>query len=174
LATSAAVALALALAGCGGGGRGAATSTEQVEGQRVAGPGFVFSAPSAWHVSRGAREVTVRPGGNGPTLASVTVLELRSAYKPSLFPKVSKELDGVTRALAAKLSGKVIARRTVVVSGGRARQYDLAYERQGTGLIDRITFVLRKRAEYYVLCRWPADQGEPSACGLLQSTFRVR
>jgi hypothetical protein len=120
------------------------------------------------------RAVTVRPGGEGPTLASVTQLALRSEYKPSLFTKVSKELDAVTTALAQKLNGKVIARRTVVVSTIRSRQYDLAYEKEGSGLVDRITFVLKKRLEYYVLCRWAADDGEPAACGLLQSSLRVR
>jgi hypothetical protein len=24
-----------------------------------------------------------------------------------------------------------------------------------------------------VLCRWPADEGEPSACGTLQATFKA-
>jgi hypothetical protein len=118
--------------------------------------------------------VTIKPGGEGPDLASVTQLTLRTNYKPTLFAKVSRELDGVTDALAAKLDGKVIARRTVVVSKIRSRQYDLAYEKEGSGLVDRITFVLKKRLEYYVLCRWRADEGEPAACGLLQSSLRVR
>jgi hypothetical protein len=104
----------------------------------------------------------------------VTRLSLRSKYVPSLFDEVTKELDRVTNALAAKLGGKVIARRSVVVGGIRSRQYDVAYEKNGTGLIDRITFVLRGKREYYVLCRWPADEGEPDACGLLQSSFSVR
>jgi hypothetical protein len=168
-----ALAVVLLTAGCGGGGGGGTTSTEAVRGQHVSGPGFTFDAPTTWQVSHTARAVTVHPPGTGPTLASVTVLTLRSRYTPSLFPKVSKELDSVTNALAGKLNGKVIARRSVVVSGIRSRQYDLAYEKGGDGLVDRITFVLRKKSEYYVLCRWPAADGEPDACGLLQSTFRA-
>jgi hypothetical protein len=159
------------LAGCGGGGGG---GTTEAEGQRVVGPGFTFSAPPSWHVSHQARAVTIKPGGDEPTLASVTALTLRGKYTPGLFAKVSKELDSVTDALAGKLNGKVIARRNVVTSGIRSRQYDLAYEKDGAGLVDRITFVLRGMAEYYVLCRWRADEGEPDACGLLLGTFATR
>jgi hypothetical protein len=165
------LALALVPVGCGGGG---GTNEHSVKGRRVAGEGFTFSAPEAWQVTRASTTVTVRPSKDQPTLASVTTLALRSRYAPSLFAKVTKELDRVTSALAGKLDGKVIARRTVVVSGIRSRQYDLAYEKDGTGLIDRITFVLRGKREFYVLCRWPADEGEPAACGLLQSSFAAR
>jgi hypothetical protein len=169
------LALVLSLAGCGGGGGGGGgTTTQASEGNRVAGIGFTFSAPESWQVSRAATTVTIRPGGEGPTLASVTKLSLRSKYVPSLFPRVTKELDRVTNALAAKLEGKVIARRTIVVGGIRSRQYDVAYQKEGTGMIDRITFVLRGKREFYVLCRWPADEGEPDACRLLQSSFAVR
>jgi len=168
------LALVVLLAGCGGGGGGGGTTSVAAEGTRVAGNGFVFAAPESWRVSRTAGTVTVRPSAEGPTLASVTRLTLRKRYDPSLFPKVTRELDRVTAALAAKLNGKVIARRTVFVRGMRSRQYDLAYEKDGTGLIDRITFVLRGQREYYVLCRWPADEGEPDACGLLQSSFSPR
>ena len=139
----------------------------------MAGRGYTFTAPDSWQVTRESTTLTARPG-EGPTLTQVTTLTLRSRYTPSLFAKVTKELDRVTNALAVKSSGKVIARRTVLVDGIRSRQYDLAYEKEGTGVIDRITFVLRGKKEFYVLCRWPADEGEPQACGLLQRTFAVR
>jgi hypothetical protein len=164
--------LVVLLAGCGGGGGGGGKT--EAEGQRVVGPGFTFSAPQSWHVSREPRAVTIKPGGDDPTLASVTALTLRGKYAPGLFPKVSKELDSVMDALAGKLNGKVIARRNVVASDIRSRQYDLAYEKDGAGLVDRITFVLRGTSEYYVLCRWRADEGEPDACGLLLRTFATR
>ena len=140
----------------------------------MVGPGFTFSAPESWQVSRQPRTVVIKPGDDQPTLASVTGLTLRSRYRPALFAKVSKELDAVTNALAGKLNGKVIARRNVVTSGVRAQQYDLAYERHDQGLIDRITFVLRGKNEYYVLCRWRADEGDPGACDLLLRTLDAR
>jgi hypothetical protein len=168
------LALAALLAGCGGGGRSGEGTTTEAGGQRVAGPGFTFSAPNSWQVSRQPRAVVIKPGRDEPTLASVTTLTLRSKYTPALFAKVSKELDAVTNALAGKLNGKVIARRNAVTAGIRARQYDLAYEKDGEGLIDRITFVLKGTDEYYVLCRWLADKGEPQACGLLLRTFATR
>ena len=167
------LALVLLLAGCGGGG-GGAKETEAAKGIRATGEGFTFTAPENWRMTRESTTVTVRPAGEGPTLASVTALRLQRSYKPSLFGQVAKELDRVTRSLAAKLDGTVIARRTVVIDGNRSRQYDVAYEKEGTGLVDRITFVLRGKREFYVLCRWPAQDGEPDACGLLQSTFAVR
>jgi hypothetical protein len=161
------------VAGCGGGGGGEGT-TAQASGQRVVGPGFTFSAPTSWKVSHEARSATVKPGGDEPTLASVTGLTLRSRYTPRLYAKVSKELDAVTSSLADKLNGKVIARRDVVASGIRSRQYDVAYEKDGEGLVDRITFVLKGADEYYVLCRWLADRGEPQACDLLLRTLATR
>jgi hypothetical protein len=169
------VALAGLLAGCGGGG-GSATegTTTQASGRHVVGPGFTFFAPESWAVSHDARSATVKPGGDEPTLAQVTALALRSRYRPALYAKVSKELDAVTKSLAEKLNGKVIARRDVVTGGIKARQYDVAYEKGGEGLVDRITFVLKEKREYYVLCRWLADRGEPEACGQLIRTFAAR
>jgi len=170
------LALAGLLAGCGGGGGGGSSegTTTQVSGRRVVGPGFTFLAPDSWKVSHDARSATVKPGGDEPTLTSVTALALRSRYRSSLYTKVSKELDAVTSSLADKLNGKVIARRDVVAGEIKARQYDLAYESGGEGLVDRITFVLKRKNEYYVLCRWLADRGEPDACGLLLRTFAAR
>jgi hypothetical protein len=170
-------ALVATVAGCGGGGGGGGgkeQTTTQVAGKKVIGPGFTFSAPESWQVSHDARSAAIKPGGDEPTLASVTALTLRTKYTPKLYAKVARELDAVTNALASKLNGKVIARRDVVSSGIRSRQYDVAYEKDGEGLVDRITFVLRRTNEYYVLCRWLADRGEPEACGLLLRTFAAR
>src|SRR4029079_590374 len=146
----------------------------QAPGGRAVVPGFRSLAPDSWKVSHDARSATVKPGGDEPTLASVTALKLRPRYAPRLYAKVSKELDSVTSSLADKLNGKVIARRDVVASGIRSRQYELAYEKDGEGLVDRITFVLKGKDEYYVLCRWLADRGEPEACSLLLRTFSTR
>jgi hypothetical protein len=157
------------LAGCGGGGGGRPT----LETERVEGDGFSFAAPQGWTVTHGTRSVTAK-AGSGPALASVTVLALRKRYVPARFAQVSRELDRVTTTLAAKLHGKVIARRTLIVAGVRSRQYDLAYSRGSTGLIDRITFVLRNTTEYYLLCRWESGAGEPAACARLTTSLRIR
>jgi hypothetical protein len=162
-----ALAVAALLAGCGGGSKTAGAET-----QKVTGSGFTFTVPAGWQVTRTGRNVTVERSG-GAELASVTVLPLVKRYQPALFTRAIGELDRVTAALAAKLNGKLIARRTIIVAGLRARQYDLAYTRAGSGLIDRITYVLRAKSEYYLLCRWPADEAEPSACALLTSSFRL-
>jgi hypothetical protein len=105
---------------------------------------------------------------------SVTILVLRERYRPALFVETASELDRVTSALAAKLDGRVIASRSIVVGGIRSRQYDLAYSREGSGLVDRVTYVLRGKSEYYLLCRWAADEGESEACSLLTESFRIR
>jgi len=163
----AALVVTVLLAGCGGGSKKTAAAP-----QLVNGGGFTFGVPAGWQVTRAGRNVTVTQG-TSPALASVTVLPLLKLYQPALFQRAVGELDRVTAALAVKLNGKVIARRTIIVAGFRARQYDLAYSRAGAGLVDRITYVLRAKSEYYLLCRWPADKGEPSACGLLTSSFRL-
>ncbi len=166
------VLLAVSAAGCGGGGR-ATESTAAAEMQDVRGTGFGFSAPAEWQVTRSGRGATARPA-DGPALASATLIALRKRYQPALFAKTAHELDRVTSALATKLNGKVIARRSLTVDGIRARQYDLAYSRAGSGIVDRITYLLRGKAEYYLLCRWAADEGEPAACGLLTGSFKIR
>jgi hypothetical protein len=160
------LALVAVLAGCGGGSR------PVLQALRVQGDGFSFVVPEGWSVTRGTRSVTIKPA-SGPALASVTTLTLRKRYAPARFAEVSRELDRVTSTLAAKLHGKVIARRTLVVAAVRSRQYDLAYARGSTGLIDRITFVLRDKSEYYLLCRWEADAGEPAACARLTTSLRL-
>src|SRR5438067_7043807 len=81
------------LAGCGGGGGGGKTTTVAENGAHVAGKGFTFTAPTSWHPSHSSTTVTVRPGGEGPTLASVTTLTLRRPYTPALFAKTARETD---------------------------------------------------------------------------------
>ena len=168
-ATLALFLLAALLAGCGGGGSKKTTAATQ----QVNGGGFTLGVPAGWQVTRAGRNVTVTQG-TSPALASVTVLPLLKTYQPALFTRVAAELDRVSAQLAAKLNGKVIAKRTVIVAGLRAHQYDFAYTRAGTGLIERITYVLRGKSDYQLLCRWPADAGESSACALLTSSFRIR
>ena len=125
-------------------------------------------------LARRARSATVKPGGDEPTLASVTALTLRTSYAPRAV-REGVEGAGLGHDCARGQAERQGDRPPHVVAAGiRSRQYDLAYEKDGEGLVDRITFVLRGKDEYYVLCRWPADEGEPEACGLLQATFATR
>jgi len=152
------------LAGCGG---GSTTKSAQLSGQTVKGNDFSFQAPDDWTTK--ATATSAAASQNDDTLVSVTVLPLLKPYKPALFKRVVAELDRVAKALAAKLHGELTSSRSIEAGGGRAREYEIAHG----DLVDRITFVLRGKREYYVLCRWPADEGEPGACGLLQASFKA-
>ncbi len=156
----------MALAGCGGGGKG-----EPGRGQEVRTPRFTFVAPEGWHVERRPLSVVVRDGG-GVELLSVTVSELRRAYDPELFAKVTIELDRLARTLAAHVKGVVRAGRTIVLAGRRVRQYDLAFVRNGTRLVDRMTFVLRRKTEYQLVCRLREGAGSDSGCDAFVESFR--
>lgn len=151
---------ALTLAGCGGGGAKSPTS--------VSGPGYRFSAPGGWKVTETGTSVAA---AHGTRFVSVTKFRLTRPYRPALWPKAVKELDRVAGKLAAELGGTVAAARTVTVGGAPARQYDLAFTRNGERLVERITFVLRGRREYQLLCRFKAGKDEP-ACALLERSFQ--
>lgn len=161
--------IGLGLAGCGGGGGGGKTEAERT----VRGNGFAFSAPAGWQVAQSPLGVSVVPEKGSDTTVSVTVFRLVRPFRPGLWTRASRELDGVADRLAGRLQGTVRSRSTVQVGRARARQYELAYERDGTALRQRITFVLHGRREYELLCRWREADGEPGACGLLTSSFRL-
>jgi hypothetical protein len=163
--------LGVLTAGCGGGG--GSTTTAEAESQQVRATGFLFSAPADWRVALAGRNVTVRPA-SGPTLASVNTYPLLKRYRTALFGRVRRELDAKTAQLATGLRGRVTARRTVVVAGQRAHQYDIEVPGAESRLTERITYVFRGKTEYYLLCRWPTDEPEPGACAQLTSSFRVR
>jgi hypothetical protein len=161
---AASVAVAAVSAGCGGSGGG----TQKGAGQLVTGVGFTFRTPADWTTTVRAREAMAKRDQS--TLVSVTVLPLVKSYKPNLFPRVVGELDRVAGALASRLHGRVTARRTTVVAGGRVRAYELAHD----DLVDRLTFVLRGREEFLLTCRWRSQDGEPAACAQLASSFKLR
>lgn len=166
----AAGAVVLALAGCGGGG----TKEPEPARQVVAGAGFRFGAPAAWRVSRTPQTVTAVPAAGGETLLTVAGYRLVKRYRPERWPQAAAELDRVAAQLARRLSGGVRASRTVTVAGGRARQYELAYERGGASLRQRITFVLRGLREYELLCRWrDGDAGAERECAAFVSSFTL-
>jgi hypothetical protein len=151
------------LASCGGG-------SSQVAEQTIRGTGFLFQAPSSWHVRRRDTQVQASPKPVSDELVSVTTFPLLHPYKPSLFGAATRELDGGAKQLATRLHGTVQKASTVTLARIKARQYDLGYRSGGHDFQQRITFVLRGKTEFQLLCRWTGS--EPDACGLLEKTFR--
>jgi hypothetical protein len=120
--------------------------------------------------------VSVLPEGEASQeLASVTRFPLVKAFRPSLWPGASVELDGVAQRLTASLGGEYgEAPKTVRRGGLRGRLYDIRYERKGVALSQRLTLLLSRHTEYQLLCRWEASADEPAACALLETSFRLR
>ncbi len=133
------------------------------------GLGYRFSAPANWAVVRSGREVRV---SKGVSLVSVTRYPLLRAYRPILWDHVLPELDRAADGLAQQQNGTVGESRTVMTSGRRARSYDIDYERDGKALVERITFVLRGKTEYLLLCRY-GEGGDTGACDRLLATFKL-
>jgi hypothetical protein len=156
-----ALTLVLLLAGCGGGG---GSKAEKV----VRGSGFWFAAPAGWALERSPRVVEA---SEGIDLVSVTRYPLVRAFRPELWAKVVPELDRAAAGVAQQQSGRVVSSATRTVAGRRARSYDIEYERDGKQLVERITFVLRGKTEYYLLCRY--DGGDTDACDRLLATFAL-
>jgi hypothetical protein len=161
-----AVMLLVVVAGCGGGG--GKTESTVTAGQSVSGPGFAFQAPAGWTPKSLPTSAEARE--DAATVVSVTVSPLVKPYRIALFPRAAKELDRVASAYAARLKGTVTDRRTVLVAGRKARQYEIAHG----DVVDRITFVLRGRKNFQLTCRWRSADGEPSACAQLAASFAFR
>jgi hypothetical protein len=115
--------------------------------------------------------VSLSPKPAAPELVSVSVFPLIRAYRAALFPAVTKELDTTAAQLATRLHGKVVSSKTVDVAGDKVRQYQIAYSSGGQGYEQLITFVLRGKTEYQLLCRWTQSEKEPDACTRLVKTF---
>jgi hypothetical protein len=155
----------IGLAACGGGSSHPSSQTVRGSGNE-----FLFQAPYSWHVRRRDSQVQAAPKPVSPELVSVSVFPLLHAYNPSLFTAATRELDADARQLATRLGGTVKKASTVTLGGIKGRQYELAYQSGGNDFHQRITFVLRGRTEFQLLCRWTGD--EPSACAQLEKTFR--
>ena len=156
----------IVLAGCGSGGHKA----NATDVRTVVGRGYRFSAPSSWSIQRTPHEVTAL---SGPVdLAGVTTFTLARAYRPSLWTKAVASLDRTATTLAAQNGGEVRARDTVVVTGRRARRYEIAYRADGVAMVEQMAFVLAGRTEYQVLCRFK-DGGDDGVCRTLFSSFRL-
>ena len=136
--------LLITFAGCGG---GPAAKSVTGDTQVVRGQGYTVSAPEDWQ--------RVQTPARG--------------REPAVWPRARAELDRVADRLALQLGGSVESRHTLKTG---VRQYGLAYERKGAKLKQQITFVLRGRREYELLCRWKASDHEPAACGRFVESFR--
>ena len=164
---------AFAVAGCGGSASGEAPV---IPLQTVSGPGFTFSAAEGREIERTPRSVSVLPAEEGSQqLESVTTFPLIKPYRPALWPQAAEELDGVAERLAKSLGGELQGEPATVRRGGlRGRLYEIAYEREGVELRQRLTLLLSRRTEYQLLCRWEASGDMPAACTDLEATFRRR
>jgi hypothetical protein len=156
------VGAAVVLASCGG-----------QPGQRtVTGAGYSFRAPAGWEVVRSARGVRASEGGDGAAVIGVSRFPLLRAYRPALWSKVVRELDGASSAIARDQHGSVTDARDVRISGERARRYTLTYDVRGKKLVEELVFVLRAKTEYLLLCRYEQG-GSLDACDTLMSSFRL-
>jgi len=144
------------LAACGG---------SDNETQVVSGNGFTFEAPADWPLVRTPKAIGAQ--GDEVELVQVTRLPLARPYTPALFKRVVPELDAAANAVAKEVGAKVEP-RTVDVLGERVRQYDLSFE----GKVEQLTFFLRGKANYQLLCRRAAD-GDEGPCKTLVESFRL-
>jgi hypothetical protein len=135
----------------------------------VHGTGYRFSAPADWTVARSSRRVQA---AQGLQLVSVTRYPLLHVYRPELWARVVPQLDRAATELAKQQNGEVAESRTVTIAGQKARRYDIEYERNGKSLVERIAFVLRRKTEYLLLCRYERG-GDTDACDRLLATFTL-
>ena len=149
------------LAGCGGG-------SEPTPVGVIRGSDYHFSAPSEWDVTRDRRTLEV---SKGIEVLFVTRYSLVRAFTPALWPRVVSEFDGVVAKIARQQHGSVESSKTVTVAGRTSRSYVVHYEHDGKQLVERITFVLRGKTEYYLLCRY--EGGDTEACDRLLATFTL-
>ena len=144
--------------------------------RKVSGPGFTLLAPVGREIARTPRSVTVLPSTeSSEELESVTIFPLVKPFRPALWPAAAEELDGVARRLADSLNGELLQEPTTVRRAGmRGRLYEIAYEREGVELRQRLTLLLSRRTEYQLLCRWEGAEDRPNACVVLEASFRRR
>lgn len=152
----------LALTACGGGGGGGGAAKTET----VVGSGFRFQAPAGWSVDRKPDVVRARDGA--VDLVSVRTFPLLRRYRPALFRAVRRELDRSTEDLAIQLGGRVASHSVVRAGGGDAHSYRIEFD----GKIEELTFVLRGKREYELLCR-RSDSAARTACSALVSSFVV-
>jgi hypothetical protein len=99
-------------------------------------------------------------------LVQVTRLPLVRPYSPTLFKRVTPELNRVAGELG-KGQGAKVTGKTIHVLGQPTRQYQLRF----SGRLEELTFVLRGKTNYQLLCRRD-ENGDDAPCGRLVSSFR--
>ena len=152
---AAATAVVAIVAGCGGSAK---------DYRLVEGKGYSFEAPVGWTLVRTPRTLGMQEGD--VNLVQVTRLPLARPYTPTLFKRVVPELDGVARELG-KGQNATVTGKTVRVLGQPTRQYDLGF----SGRVEQLTFVLRGKTNFQLLCR--RDQnGDDAPCRRLVSSFK--
>ena len=129
------------------------------------GAGFRFAAPADWELVRTPRAIGAQ--GDPVELVQVTRLPLARAYTPGLFDRVVPELDEAADDVAAVVDGTV-AKRTIELLDERVRQYDITFD----GKVEQLTFVLRGKTNYQLLCRRNSD-GDHEPCETLLQSFRI-
>jgi hypothetical protein len=166
LAAGAFVLAVLVLGACGGG-------SSHPSNRTIRANGFQFQAPYSWRVRVRGTQVQVSPTPVSTEVMSVTVFPLLHPYKPSLFAKASRELDSDAAQLGRRLGGYVKTKGTTTVAGTPVRQY-VVVVKQGTRLSnEQITFFLRGKTEFQLLCQWDgSEQSVPDHCRQLTRTFR--
>jgi hypothetical protein len=145
------------LAACGG----SAKRYSVVEGR-----GYSFEAPVGWTLVHTPRAVGMQHGS--VDLVQATRLPLARRYRPALFQRVVPELDRTVSALAADAGATLARRETKTVLGQRVRQYELQFP----GHVEELTFVLRGKTNYQLLCRRDAG-ADDAACERLVESFRI-
>ena len=131
----------------------------------MAGPGFRFTAPDGWKVTRTQNGVTVADDGS---LVEVSTFPLARAYNDDLFAAVEKELKARMDTLARESGGTVAPGTPVTVAGIRSHSYRITSD----GMVDDYVFVLRGKREYQLLCRRKSSDSDDH-CRLLLTSFHV-
>lgn len=145
------------LAACGG---------SKTEYRLVEGRGYSYEAPVGWTRVRTPRALGMQHGR--VDLVQVTRLPLVRAYRPALFQAVVPELDRTATEVANDAGATLEERKTVQVLGDPVRQYTLRF----SGHLEQLTFVLRGKSNYQLLCRRESN-GDAAPCMRLVSSFRV-
>jgi hypothetical protein len=151
--------MASILTGCGG--------SPSSDVQTVHGDGFHFEAPAGWSLVRKTGSATASDGK--VNLLQAQRFTLEKAYRPAIFAKAARELDGVAAKIAVQAHGRLETRATRQIDGRKTRYYRIVY---GQGKTEEIAFVLVDRNEYQLLCR-RASSSPDTNCAQLFDSFAV-